>query len=206
MRFFKHGDSLAIVLPEKARKSSSVTENDEFEFLELEPGVFILVSESKLKEKLKRSALLELLKKTSPALAPPSSPNAPIPSHSSPVPAPGFGGAMGASERKALERDGFLVVDNEAQARVLSQALERDIKSGDVIGVRAFDKKFYIVTSAFHAKLSALLLPLLKQGDASPAELATQLKLPEPAVIAVLQVMKDAGDVIEKRKGLFKLI
>ena len=38
MRFFKHGDTLAIVIPDKLRKSSEIKEEDDFEFFEIEKG------------------------------------------------------------------------------------------------------------------------------------------------------------------------
>jgi len=60
MRFFKHGDSLAIVVPEPLRKSSRISENEDYEFFEVEPGVFILLSKARLAEKAKQDVFSQL--------------------------------------------------------------------------------------------------------------------------------------------------
>ncbi|MGC8850698.1 MAG: AbrB/MazE/SpoVT family DNA-binding domain-containing protein [Candidatus Micrarchaeia archaeon] len=198
MRFFKHGDSLAIVLPEPLRKSSSVHENDEYEFFEVEPGVFVLVSRFKLAEDSKKSVFAELLSRCVAQETPQARPQQALQTPSTPL------RARANSPLNQLDAKGFLVIENEEDAKALSRLLERDIKAGSVRGVRGFDKKFYVVSSSFLEKASSKLLPVLSGKEPLTASrISASTGLEEAACIAALQVLKEDGEVLEKKKGFF---
>ncbi|MFH1106315.1 MAG: hypothetical protein V1787_00310 [Candidatus Micrarchaeota archaeon] len=181
MRFFRHGDSLAIVLPDALRKGSAVTENGDYEFFEAEPGVFILASRQKLQDILRRRVL-------SPQAAGPAKAAVQLP-----------------PEEEVFDA-GYAILDSEEQAKLASQRLEKQIKTGLVQGVRGFDKRFYLVSAEFLAKHSKRLLSLLKPKDLPIAELAVAAGLDERACLTLLQVMKEQGDVIEKKRGVYKAL
>lgn len=176
MRFFRHGDALAIVLPEKLRKSSAIGENSEYEFFESEPGVFILASRQKLEEIIKRRVL------GAAAETPPQPPE------------------------EAVFTKGCAILENEEQAKLVSQKLEKQIKAGQVFGVRGFDKRFYLVSSTFLDRHSGRILAALASKDLSLSDIAAASSLEEKACLTLLQVMKEKGDVIEKKKGVFKAV
>ena len=69
MKFFKHGDGVAVVLPEPLQKASQVKEGDEYEFFQIEPGVFLLLSKARIEESSKREALEKLARKVLPSPA-----------------------------------------------------------------------------------------------------------------------------------------
>ncbi len=54
MRIFKHGDSLAIVVPDSLCKKFSFSENSELEFFEAGDGLLVLATRSYIASKLKR--------------------------------------------------------------------------------------------------------------------------------------------------------
>jgi antitoxin component of MazEF toxin-antitoxin module len=202
MRFFKHGDSLAIVLPDSVRKRANLKEDEEYEFLLLEPGVFALVSRSALESKVRSSLVAELgarLTATVGGSAVGKSYSAPA----RPVP---VGPVTPENARAMLEARGHLVLDNENLMKLISRSLERDVKEGRVVGVRGFDKKFYIVTSEFYSRQSQAIAKALAGGDRSSAEVARAAGCEEGAAVAVLQVMKDLGEAIEKKRGLYALV
>ncbi len=211
MRFFKHGDSLAIVLPEPLRKSSNVRDGDEYEFFEIEPGAFVLVSRKLVGTREVREALSAIASRNLPRL-----PQGQLASQAAQSAAPAAGGAaakpavkrefaFGSPEWK-IEKEGFAVFENEMEAKRVSGVFEAEIKGGKLAGVRGFDKKFYVVSSALRDSISAKVSKALSQKAATLAELAVETRAPSEAVNAVVQLMKEDGDLIEKKRGVFSLI
>ena len=179
MRFFRHGDVLAISLPESLRARLRIAEGDDFEFVEVADNVIALVRKqggaaSKAGAGPLRAAQQPRKIKASP-------------------------------EAIEFARKGFAVLENEVEAKRLSGELEQFFKAGQVVGVRGFDKRYYLVSREFYGKASSLLLPALKK-PLTLAAAATQAKLPVNGCAAALAVLKEDGDVIEKTRGLFQAV
>jgi hypothetical protein len=123
----------------------------------------------------------------------------PAPATYSSAPAPGIA--------SALDKDGFMVVKNQNEARELSDKLGARIKSGEIKGTRGFDGGFYILKTAFYEKVKNKLLPLLqKKSQATFDELTVELKVSKDVLRAVTELLKEEGEVSEKRKELIKFI
>ncbi len=106
---------------------------------------------------------------------------------------------------KTLEEKGFVVLQSESEASGVSLALEDSIRHGQVIGTRAFNKKFYIVLRRYLSDNGPRVLKGLANGQAKVADLAKELKLDEDGVRAVLYLLSEGGEVSEKRKDIFAL-
>jgi hypothetical protein len=115
-------------------------------------------------------------------------------------------GASSATERARLEKAGFLVLENEFEAKRLSEMFANDIRQGLIMGMRGFDKKFYILTSELSNSLTPKLLDVLRKGEANLAELVHSSGAPEGAVQSVLLQLKEKGDLIEKKKGVYRFV
>ncbi|MFH1247371.1 MAG: AbrB/MazE/SpoVT family DNA-binding domain-containing protein [Candidatus Micrarchaeota archaeon] len=172
MRLFKHGDSLAIVVPEAICKKVNLAENSELEFFEVEPGLVVLASRDYIQNKLKKVIEPLIVK---------------------PV----------ASKPQVLPQ--LLVFSTEAEARNASAKLEVPLKKGEIIPVFGSDKKYYLVSAEFYNKIAAKLAPLLEK-EKTLVQLVAESGLQLKEVTAVLQAMKEKGEVIEKRKGNFLLV
>lgn len=183
MRFFKHGSVLAITLPESLRKAAGVKEGDEFDFAQPEPGVFVLVEKGR---KFKGLASEAKPAKAAKAIEPSTK--------------------AVESSKTVLDEKGFVVLDNEFEAKRLSGELEKEVKRGNVIGVRGFDKKYYVVSKEFLKQASDKVLRELSKRDCNAKELALASKLRLDACIAALCILKEEGEVIEKRKGVFSAV
>ncbi len=171
MRFFKHGDVLAIVLPEELRKSSGVSENDEFEFFELEKGFFALASKKIVGDKMKGEALL-LLKP---------------------------------SEKKEFKSADFsfsILTDQELNLR--KQFFEIGIKKGELIGVKDFDGKNYVASKKFFDFACKKVLRMNSSFTLENA--AKELNISIDGLKVALMILKEKGEVIEKKKNLFSLV
>jgi len=105
-----------------------------------------------------------------------------------------------------LEIDGFIVLPTEQEASSLSLAVEDSIRSGKVLGIRAFNRKFYIVLRSFFEKNSGKMIKELKTGPKSVSDMVKSTSLDEDAIRAMLYLLSEQGDVSERRKDVFTLI
>lgn len=182
MRFSKHGEVLAIALPESIRKKLCISDEEEYEFVEVEDGILALVRKDKM-ARLIVDKVQTVLKKE---------------------PAPTQGASQ--SGLPAWHVHGFQVLEDEMQAKAFSLQYEKLIKSGQLRGVRGFDKRFYLATSAFYGTASAKILNCLKEKQNTVEQLSAEVKLPLQACLTVLFLLKEEGEVLEKKRGEFSIV
>ena len=106
---------------------------------------------------------------------------------------------------KRLNKDGYIVLQSESDAKSISDLLSEKIKKNQVTGIRGFDKKYYIVKSSFVLKHQSKVKSVLKEGAKSAEKIAESLEIKPEATVALLTVLREEGDLIEKRKGTFAL-
>jgi len=120
-------------------------------------------------------------------------------------------GTAGAAEQRlppvsSLEHlglKGYMVIENENEAKRAVSVLHEQIKSGEVLGVRAFDHKFYVATRAFFMANEGKVHKVLTKEGKSVEDVAAGIKLPPEAGRVLLTLMSDSGDILEKKRGLF---
>jgi len=100
---------------------------------------------------------------------------------------------------------GYLVLENEGEARYLSNTLADRIKSGEVSGLRAFDRKYYFIKKAFASQWQPKIAASLEKDDKTAEELAKEIGLETDGCRALLLHMGEAGELLEKSKGKFAL-
>ena len=90
----------------------------------------------------------------------------------------------------------------------LAEIIEKhrdEIKSGKIKGLKGFDGRFYIAKMDYISKMSPLVMKQLDQ-ERSIDEIAENLKIEPDAVRTVLHILAEAGDVMEKRRGVYAAI
>lgn len=102
----------------------------------------------------------------------------------------------------ALKSHGFVVIPNKREAFGLSEKLGSDMKKGAVIGVKGFDGRFYAVTRNYFTSSQGSINSVLKEDMDAPS-IASAAKLDPEGCMAVLRLMAENGDIIEKKKGVF---
>lgn len=250
MHFFRYGEQgevLAIVLPTRIQKNAGVKDGDEYEFVEVAPGAFLLLGKQaasmpkgalvgKIAEKLFENGSTaakggrtqtqaeskqnhsDFKPATEIAVAP-----APVYASSTAVPmrtsAPSYPPTRAVtssypsparSHEKAfweqkIDLQGYAIVE-EANTQTVSGQLEMRVKKGEVVGVKGFDKKLYVCERSFYENLCAKLQQAGLPKEFSVQQAAEATKCGEGACLAVLSIMKEGGDVLEKKKGMFKLV
>ncbi len=116
------------------------------------------------------------------------------------------------SEKTSLSWDehlgkyGYVIVENEAEAKLVSERLEPEIKAGEIMGTRGFDKKYYIAQRKFYEVWNSRIRALLRaRREATEGEVCGALRMSEVACRVALELMREEGEVIEKKKGAYAL-
>ena len=104
-------------------------------------------------------------------------------------------------EPEGLEK-GFMTLKDKNEAYRLSQRFNAEMKNGSIIGVKGFDGKFYVVTKDYLEKSQKDIEKAL-QGEMEGKEIARAARLDPEGCTAVLRLMAESGDILEKKKGIF---
>jgi hypothetical protein len=105
----------------------------------------------------------------------------------------------------SLMNRGFLTLKDKGEALRLSQTFSAEMKKGDVIGVKGFDGRFYVVTREYLEKSEKAVNSILKEGM-DIESIAQAAKMDAEGCSAVMRLMAEKGDVLEKKKGIFSPI
>ncbi|MBN3036966.1 MAG: hypothetical protein JW834_00805 [Candidatus Diapherotrites archaeon] len=107
--------------------------------------------------------------------------------------------------RSALATDKHIIAHSQPEAEDVISQLEEEVRSGRVVVVRGFDKNYYITTSDAVENLGSKLIAQLESGDHSLEKLAFLCGVEESLAKTVLEVLKESGDILEKKRGLYSL-
>jgi len=106
-----------------------------------------------------------------------------------------------------LEKDGFLVCRNDERVKALSQQYREDIEKGNIKGIKSFEGTFYIIDGALYDKYKEKVLSAARAGDeVRLPQLAEKVGISSMLVKIVCEFLKEEGELIEKRKELFKAV
>lgn len=101
-----------------------------------------------------------------------------------------------------LNSRGYIIITDKREALMLSELLNGQMKSGAVVGVKGFDGKFYVVTREYFNSSQAKVAQVLKEEMDAPS-VAVASKLDPEGCMAVLRLMAENGEIIEKKRGVF---
>ncbi|VVB99507.1 Uncharacterised protein [uncultured archaeon] len=107
------------------------------------------------------------------------------------------------SSPEHLERSGWMVLEDEMSAKNFANAFPQKVKSGEVAGLRAFDRKFYFVKSSFMLENEKKIQLSLSRGEKTAEEIGAEIGVEAEGCRAILLHLAEAGEVLEKRKGKF---
>ena len=99
----------------------------------------------------------------------------------------------------------YLVTSSLDEAKTILSGFEKEVKNGDVVSVRGFDKKVYIATREAVDSVGAKITSSL-DNEKTLSEIASACGEGEGLVRAVLEVLRESGEVIEKRDGVYAIV
>ncbi|MEM3841582.1 MAG: hypothetical protein QXN59_02740 [Candidatus Micrarchaeaceae archaeon] len=103
-----------------------------------------------------------------------------------------------------LESQGYLVISNATDAERVSSMLEESIRMGLVLGTRAFNKKFYVALRSYINKYAPKIISFISESSKHVSEIAKEVGIDEDGARAILYIMSESGDVVERKKDHFK--
>jgi len=106
----------------------------------------------------------------------------------------------------ALDKAGYAVIDDAREVERICNNLEKEIRGGNIIGTRGFDKKFYIARRSWLVGASEKVRQVMKKGAKNVYDLSRELRMDESALRVVLEIMREKGDAIERSKGVYELV
>ncbi len=107
--------------------------------------------------------------------------------------------------KKCMGNKSHMVVKDFNQAKDVLTQLEPEIASGKIVVVRGFDKAFYIVAQEAVSDVGSCLFAALEVGDMTLDELGDKCGVERELCKSVLEVLRESGDIIEKKKELYSL-
>ncbi|HIP74386.1 MAG TPA: hypothetical protein EYH14_01915 [Euryarchaeota archaeon] len=179
-KLIKRGEKLFIELPESFK-------DKKIKAIKLEPEIFVIASEEAVKRIIERQMQYMLYRRIKNRLV-----KVDAPAHRE------------RGEKKAGWEGEYAVLPSDDAARAFSREHAWEFKRGEILGVKGFDGKYYVVRASTYAKVLEALRDALGEEGATPKEAAQRLKLPEELVKAVLEVAKEEGVVYEAKGGRYK--
>jgi len=111
------------------------------------------------------------------------------------------------STAKTIESNGFEVIVNDNQAKMFCEEFNSEIKENSIKGIKGFDGYFYVIQSDLLEETKPKIIQLLSQAKTvSLKELNEKAFLPADLIKAVIEFLKEEGEILEKRKGLYQII
>ena len=72
--------------------------------------------------------------------------------------------------------------------------------------MRGFDRAYYIITSEALETIGSDIIAVLKDGTLALNVIASECGIETDLCKAVLEVLRESGDIIEKRKDTYSLV
>jgi len=110
------------------------------------------------------------------------------------------------SDFSEFNNNGYMVLKNTQDAKNFSKDFEDDIKSGFILGIKSFDGNYYILKKELFDKLQDKVKSLDLKGSFSLENLSSSLKSSSDLIKVFIEILKEEGKVIEKRKEMYEFI
>ena len=177
-KLIKKEEKLFIELPEslKGKKIKAV---------KLEPEIFVIASEDAIKGLIERQMRYTISRRIKTRLVENES-------------------REGNKVKKSQWKKEYAILPSEDAARTFSREHAWEFKRGDLIGVKGFDGKYYVVRAATYVEILEVLRDALGKDGATPKETAERLNRPEDLLKVVLEIAKEEGIVYEMKGGKYR--
>ncbi len=106
-----------------------------------------------------------------------------------------------------MNKEGYIVAENDNEAKMISESLSQRIKAGNVLGIKGFDSHYYIFTSEFFDKCNIKIKKCFSNSNkCSLKELSEKTGLNEKVCKGILMFLLEEGDIIEKSNSTYQII
>jgi len=194
----RRGKQLFIALSNKESMESGLVDGKRYDLIKAGEGKWLLVENKSGKQRQSKQAVSE---KTQQA----KYPAAENPEQKKEK---GQDEKQGSSKAEpALGKDGFMVCKNTNEAKALSLKLKESIEKGEVRGIKGFDGMFYIAENTLYQKHRKKVLEMIeKEKGVGSGQISERLGISEVLARIVCELLKEDGEIIEKRKDQYQAV
>jgi antitoxin component of MazEF toxin-antitoxin module len=100
---------------------------------------------------------------------------------------------------------GYAIIKTQQEAESLLSELKDEIKKGSVVVVRGFDKEFYFTTNNIMNNEGSKIIACLEGANLTAQEIAKKCSLEKELTKTVIEILRESGDIIEWKRGIYKL-
>ncbi len=97
----------------------------------------------------------------------------------------------------------YWILESEQEAVEFSRRHGDEIQRGEIVGVRAFDGKFYAVKRETYTYILRKIIDSLKRSPKTLEELSGAINEPRDLVKAVLEIAREEGVILERGDGTY---
>ena len=100
------------------------------------------------------------------------------------------------------KRKDVFVFDKEEDAKKFSKEHKKELLNGEFLSIKGFDGKYYAVRKELFDKISRGVLAILNE-EKTFDDLKNLLSVDDNELKAVLEILKEKGEIIERKKNMF---
>lgn len=100
-----------------------------------------------------------------------------------------------------LKTRGYLSL-NEKEAKEMAYRISAEMKSGKIVGIKSFDGKVHFVTRTYFDLIKDRIAKSLVE-DMDLQTISSLVKTDSEGALAVLLLLSENGEIMERRKGIF---
>ena len=108
--------------------------------------------------------------------------------------------------KKELNQNEFMILQDLEEVRKISFVNRQEINSGEVLGIRGFDKNYYIFKKTHFEKIKDVLLSSMNSEPVTIDYLLNKTRTQKEELTGIIELLKEQSDIIEVKKGLFKRV
>jgi len=100
----------------------------------------------------------------------------------------------------------YIILKQVEDAKRFSEEFKEVIKSGEVIGIKSFDGNYYVVYKNLFDEIKQKIFSLSLKEAFSTDFLESRLSYSKELLKVVIEILKDEGLIIEKRKESYEFV
>ncbi len=107
-----------------------------------------------------------------------------------------------------FNKEGFMIIQNDNEAKIISESLSQKIKAGQVLGIKGFDTRYYIFRSDFYNSANDKINNCFSKnnGKCSLKDMCEITGLNDNVCKGVLMFLLEKGDIIEKPNSTYQML
>ncbi len=101
----------------------------------------------------------------------------------------------------------FWIFNDEKDAKKFSKENEKELRLGKIKGIKGFDGKFYFIRNSKYRKERKKILDYLKgKKEVALKDILNYLTIEKDLCLGIIEMLKEEGLIIEKRRNIFRLV